>query len=372
MISVVVPVYDVERYLPACLDSVLGQPVSSLEVIAVDDGSPDASADLVAERATQDPRIRLVRQSNAGLGAARNAGARLATGRYLAFCDSDDVLPDDAWSALVASLERTGSDVGVGALVRDDGRRQVMGPLMKRNHAQPRERVRVATMPLLLADVFAVNKLFRRDFWVAHDLGFPEGVRYEDQPAWTRAYLAAASVDVLTEVVYRWRTRDDGTSITQGRHLYDDLRDRIETKRTSTRMVVEVGLLGVEEVWFTEILPIDMWEYFRGSIDAGDDYWALLVSAVREFWPPDRGGFAVTAVPVQQRLMGELVAADRREDLRRLVAALDDHGVRWRTTAHGDVLDLPGSEDPEIPARAWTREVRRPPVSSAPEDSSRF
>ena len=93
LLSVVVPVYDVEAYLPAALDSLLGQEGVPLEVVVVDDGSTDTSGDLAERYAGRDARVRVVHTDNHGLGAARNEGVRHATGDLLAFCDSDDVVP---------------------------------------------------------------------------------------------------------------------------------------------------------------------------------------------------------------------------------------------------------------------------------------
>jgi len=356
-LSVVVPVYRVERYLDDCLRSVLGQRVP-LEVVVVDDGSPDRSGEIARSWARRDPRVTVIEQANQGLGAARNAGAESASAPYLTFCDSDDVVPDGAYAAMLASARRTGSEIVVGALERFEGERTSMGPLMARNHREPRPRTTVREMPLLLADVFAVNKVFSREFWLAEGLSFPVGVRYEDQPTLTQALLAANTVDVLTEVVYRWRTRADGSSITQGRAAVADLQDRVVTKRDSTALVEAEHDPALSAVWFEQILPVDMWEYFRASVHADPTYWSILVAAMEEFWPPDGRGFETTAVPVQQRLMGVLVSQDRRDDLATLLAAIDEKGVRL---GRDGVLDLPFAGDPDIPPAAWTvRDGERP------------
>jgi len=176
-------------------------------------------------------------------------------------------------------------------------------------------------------------------------------VRYEDQPALTRALLAAASIDVLTDVVYRWRIRADGSSITQGRAEVADLEDRVVTKRDSTALVEAAGHPAVTKVWFEQILPIDMWEYFRAAAGADASYWALLVSAMQEFWPPGVRGFETTSVPVQQRLMGALVTRNRREDLVTLLAAIDERGVR---AGPDGVVELPFAGDPDVPPAAYT------------------
>ena len=233
-LSVVVPVYNVEGYLEECLDSILAQPYDDLEFVMVDDGSTDASADIARRYADRHGNFRLVSQANAGLGAARNAGIEAAQGRYLTFLDSDDRLPADAYSAMMRTLEESGSDFAIGKLVRDEGDRRFAMPRMRDNHRVRRVGVRLDEMPRILADVFAVNKVYRRTFWDQAGLTFPTDIRYEDQPTLTRAFLAADRFDVLTETVYLWRIRTDGSSITQRRDDIADLYDRILTKRSST------------------------------------------------------------------------------------------------------------------------------------------
>ncbi|HET8605354.1 MAG TPA: glycosyltransferase family 2 protein [Marmoricola sp.] len=347
-LSVVVPVYGVEDYLPACLDSIAAQTYDDYEVIVVDDGSPDASGEIARDRARKDGRIRVLRQDNAGLGAARNAGVRQARGRLLAFVDSDDELPPDAWTLMVRTLEETGSDLVVGTAERDDGRRRWRTPLMKANHVADRLRETVDGMPAILADVFAWNKVYRRDFWDRAGLAFPEGTRYEDQPALTRAFLAATSFDVLRATVYFWRVRDDRTSITQRRHELADLQDRVATKRDSAALVHAHGVPEVTRVFHEQVLPIDMWEYFRAVPGCSEDYWSLLVSGVRELWNERTVPFELTRLPVQQRLMGWLVGQDRRADLEQLLDLLDS-GPGGLAVEDGQVLH-PWRDEPGLPA----------------------
>ena len=107
-VSVVVPIYRVEAYLEECLASLRAQTFTDLEVVMVDDGSPDGSAAIAERVAGEDGRFTLLRQENAGLGAARNAGVAAAGGELLMFVDSDDRLPPEAIAHLVRSLDRTG------------------------------------------------------------------------------------------------------------------------------------------------------------------------------------------------------------------------------------------------------------------------
>ena len=131
---------------------------------------------------------------------------------------------------------------------------------------------------------------------------------YEDQPTLTTAFLATRTFDVITETVSLWRVRGDGSSITQGRHALDDLLDRVESKRLSTLLVQGADRPHLHDVWYHDILPVDMWEYFRSVPGCTDDYWTALRSAVVEFWSPHTVPFEHTRIPLQQRLMGWLVS----------------------------------------------------------------
>lgn len=113
LISVIIPVYNVETYLCRCVDSVLDQSYRNIEVILVDDGSPDGCPAICDEYARQDDRVRVIHQENAGLSGARNAGIDAAKGAWLAFVDSDDYLAEDFLSRLYEACVSTGSDMSV-------------------------------------------------------------------------------------------------------------------------------------------------------------------------------------------------------------------------------------------------------------------
>ncbi len=212
-ISVVVPVYDVEAYLAACLQSIARQSERDLEVIVVDDGSSDASRAIAERFAERDPRFRVVAQPNGGLGSARNTGVAHAGGEFLAFVDGDDVVADDAYRRLLGSLDRTGSDLATGNVQRLTRQGTSQAQFLARTFARSRERTHVTRMRSLLADRTAWNKLYRRSFWDAHGFRFPEGVVHEDIPVTLPAHLAADRVDVLAAPVYQWRLREDGARV---------------------------------------------------------------------------------------------------------------------------------------------------------------
>ena len=114
-LTIIVPVYNVESYVAETLDSLQRQTLKHWEAIIVNDGSTDGSAAIVDRYAKIDRRIQVVHQVNAGLGAARNVGIQHARGKFLTFLDSDDIIPDDAYAAMVESLNKSKSDFAVGA-----------------------------------------------------------------------------------------------------------------------------------------------------------------------------------------------------------------------------------------------------------------
>ena len=353
LVGVVVPAYGVEDWLPECLESLVAQTHGRWEAVVVDDGSPDRSGEVAEEWAARDQRIRVVHTRNGGLGAARNEGLRHVGGDYLAFLDSDDVLPPTAYADLVASLEASGSDFATGSVLRwepppPDGKGLHEPPWLRRLHDPARAGITIGAHPELLGDVFAWNKLYRRSFWDAAGLSWPEGIRYEDQPTLTRAYLAG-TFDVLAEPVYHWRIRTDGSSITQQRASVADLRDRWETKRMSLDAVRAHGDGEVTTVFTDRVLAGDLWRYFVLLPDAPDDWWQLLRAGVLELWG-DRSLVHSGLTPVH-RLCGWLVEQDRRRDAAALMEYVDRRRAplprvqdpatgAWRVDVPQDVLDV--------------------------------
>ena len=124
LISVIVPVYKVERYLDRCIQSIVDQTYRNLEIILVDDGSPDACPDMCDAWAARDCRIRVIHQENRGLGAARNSGIRISTGELIGFVDSDDWLEPTMYEVLYRSLTKENADTSMitGVLEYPNGR----------------------------------------------------------------------------------------------------------------------------------------------------------------------------------------------------------------------------------------------------------
>ncbi|PJE94256.1 glycosyl transferase family A [Streptomyces carminius] len=240
-LSIIVPIYNVEEYLPACLDSLAKQTLRDIEVVMVDDGSPDGSAAVAAEYAARDQRFKLVRKENAGLGAARNTGIENVSpeSEFLAFVDSDDLIPPDAYRLMVASLDETGSDFATGNVQHIKSTKVWQSPMHRILASGARKRTHVQHYRKLLTDRIACNKVFRRSFWERHELSFPEGVLYEDVPVIIPAHVLAESVDVISEPTYYWRLREgeSAPSITQRRTEPKAVRDRAAAVESVSRFL---------------------------------------------------------------------------------------------------------------------------------------
>jgi len=327
LLSVVVPVYNVEAYLAECLDSLLAQTWRELEVVVVDDGSTDSSGRIADEYADRDARVRVVHTANGGLGAARNEGLRHVTGEFLAFADSDDVVPASAYTVMAESLLDSGSDFVTGSIVRWEADGLHEPRWMHRLHGGYGRGLEIEDRPEILGDVFAWNKLFRRSFWESAGLRWPVGVRYEDQPTTTEAYLEARAFDVLADVVYHWRIRTDGSSITQQRSTLKDLEDRLVTKRMAWASVTAHDG-NIRELFRDRVLAGDLWRYFEELPGASDDWWALLRFMVLEFWGSH--SLVQSGLPPVHRLTGWLVEQDRRDDAVAVMEYAAAHQVERR------------------------------------------
>ncbi len=252
-VSVIVPIYNVEEYLDDCLNSIRAQQHAFLEILVVDDGSPDRSAEIAFRHASEDSRIRVIQRENGGLGAARNTGLRAATGDYLCFVDSDDIVPSDAISTMVEAATKSGSDIVAGAAVRFNLSRR-WRPDWVVLHAHERLHIRVRDWPELVRNNYTWGKLYKTSFWREANLWFREGVSYEDQPIITQLFLRAKGIDVIPTVTYEWRQRDDLSSISQQMHTLPDLVDRVSAWRDSLKTLSEEAPPAVFEAWMRTLV----------------------------------------------------------------------------------------------------------------------
>jgi CDP-glycerol glycerophosphotransferase len=201
LLSIVVPCYQVEDFLDDCLVSLRFQRYREVEIIVVDDGSPDRSAEIARRHARRDLRVRLVTRQNGGLSAARNTGIEHARGEFLTFVDSDDVVTLDAYTSAINALRESGSDFVVSCYDRLENKKRVpAGTWIRATHARKRLGVDLDSFPQAMVNAVAWSKTYRREFWDRAGLRFPEGRIYEDQPVSAAAFARAKAFDVVPEV----------------------------------------------------------------------------------------------------------------------------------------------------------------------------
>ncbi|MFD3546650.1 CDP-glycerol glycerophosphotransferase family protein [Streptomyces sp. NPDC058655] len=374
--SIVVPVYNVELYLDECLESLAAQTFADFEAILVDDGSTDSSAVIAKAFAARDKRFRVVMQENAGLGAARNVGARHADkdSEYLAFVDSDDTLPTYAYQRLIEALDESGSDFAGGNVkrFRSVGMQQSWGH--RAAFARTQLKTHISKFPALVTDRTAWNKVYRRSFWNEHDFQYPEGILYEDAPVSIPAHYFASSVDVISDCVYHWRVRETGErSITQRSTDPVSLIDRV----TSVRLVRE-ALKGKEGAKYARylrdydynVLSEELPLIYKYVGEGGPDFRAAFVKEVgglvREI-----GTGPWSDLTVADRLKAYLAREGRVEDF----IALQDHQRDYHYSVPVKGLARPQADypflhgRPPVPAKILTLGPRERRVVSRLEQA---
>jgi len=181
MLSVIVPIFNSEKTLMRCLQSILSQTYRDLEVICVNDGSTDASRSIVVDQMKSDARIKLVDKANGGLSSARNAGLNVATGECVAFVDSDDYIATDMYEKMLSVLDADGVDlVGCGAEIHYEAWEWLKESDSQYYEVRLGRRVPVANDVFSKMDVSAWNKIFKKGILDRYEIRFPEGMWYED------------------------------------------------------------------------------------------------------------------------------------------------------------------------------------------------
>ena len=223
LISVIVPVYRVEEYLERCVKSILSQTYKNLEVILVDDGSPDQCPAICDACAEKDARVKVIHQENKGLSGARNAGIDAASGEYLAFVDSDDYVSPHFIEELYQLLQDTGCAIGQCrfSYVKGDGLVEegdsafciYRGESLMEQLYRPEEKA--------TCFVVAWNKLYRAELFKETGIRYPEGRIHEDEATTYRLFHEAKKLAFLDRALYGYYTENGGsiTSVFSAKRL---------------------------------------------------------------------------------------------------------------------------------------------------------
>jgi glycosyltransferase involved in cell wall biosynthesis len=199
LISVIIPVYKVQQYIKRCVDSVIRQSYKNLEIILVDDGSPDACGRICDEYARNDRRVKVIHQKNQGLSAARNAGLGTASGDYVAFVDSDDHVAADMCRDMLAAAEKEGADIVVSDFYKEDER-----GLEKYEFSSLYGRARLAeARRAVLLDKkpsYVWNKIYKASLF--KDIKFAPGLYFEDMAIMPDLFFRAGKIVFVAGAYY--------------------------------------------------------------------------------------------------------------------------------------------------------------------------
>ena len=218
LVSIIVPIYKVEQYLRRCLDSIINQTYTNLEIILVDDGSPDNCPQICDEYAAKDKRIVVIHKENGGLSDARNVGLDISKGEYISFVDSDDWVSLDYINELYSSLIKVHADIAIinhkhvtDILINENERKHPLKIFLKQQ----------ALFKLIVKQyqpfVTSWGKLYRKELF--KNIRFPVGKCHEDEFTSHLLINAASKVVYLNRILYFYYQRPN--SITKGSHILD-------------------------------------------------------------------------------------------------------------------------------------------------------
>ena len=236
-LSIIVPVYNVEKYLPECIESILKQTVKDIEIICVNDGSTDQSLDILKQYKEKDERIVIIDQKNAGLGAARNVGINAAKGKYIGFVDSDDYIEETMFEKMLNSAELNLSDVVITNFYlyySDTGLTSIYRDFIFYYQLEKKGYFTSIEHPQIIKNIGVWDKLYSKEFIDKFNLRNPENRIFEDALFTFQALTLASRISVVSEPLYYYR-KNTGIAITDkevknDNYKFDFLKNSVEIK----------------------------------------------------------------------------------------------------------------------------------------------
>ena len=321
-VSVIVPVFNAEAYLEACLNSALTQSLREIEVLCVDDGSTDSSPEILRRFAEKDARVRVFRQENARQGAARNRALDEARGACVAFLDADDAFAPDALKKLFETARAGSLDMLLMSCVRvDDAGRERrwsyhdFSKFLPR--AFPRERFSRKDCPPKLfwrMPCSCWGTFYSRAFLEKNRLRFPEKIFFEDRPFFYWALAAAGRAGILDEPLYRYRENPRSTIAGKGAHLASNIEQGLLTLRRLRERAFPQAYLEEGVVAFAHDLLKSLGLCPRETLAACRE---SLRAAFEEIFPPGRDSAAdrarIRLCGMKYALFKHFARGERRE-----------------------------------------------------------
>lgn len=213
ILSVIIPVYNVEKYLRQCLDSVVNQTLEDIEVIVINDGSRDNSKMILDEYANRYDNIRVVDKINEGVAIARNIGIDMSKGKYIAFLDSDDYIDYDMYKNMITRIEVENADIiQCGFELVDQNTNRTVGYI--KNEACSLNNIDATKLFLSFKIIgYTCNKVYRRKLFIDNDIKYPKVFCYEDMRVVLASFLNCNKMIIINKTYYKYR--QVGTSLSK-------------------------------------------------------------------------------------------------------------------------------------------------------------
>ncbi len=229
LISIIIPVYNVEKYIGKCIDSLIKQKYDNLEIILIDDGSSDNSGEICDKYAKKDKRIKVIHKKNSGQADSRNIGISKASGKYIGFVDSDDYIDKDYYNRLYKTLVKNNADVVTCKyqnVYNDDYRKEEIGNNIRETILDNQE----ALKELLLSQIdnYVWNKLYKREIW--ENIKFPIGKKMEDLGIMYLVIKEAKRIVITDYVGYYYRIRPNSTMTNLNLQLILNTREMVNKR----------------------------------------------------------------------------------------------------------------------------------------------
>lgn len=204
-VSIVIPVYNAQNYLSGCLDSLVKQTLTDIEIICIDDGSTDHSLEILKRYAEKDNRITVIEQKNSGAGAARNVGISCSKGQYIGFVDSDDTVDKEMFSKLYSQAVKDNSDMVINGQVKLSTHKIHYFTDAGTLYLMEEKPFTIRDFPVILNSCFLWNRIFRRNFILGNHFFIPENRKFaEDLLFCTQTSVCAKSISCISEPYYTY------------------------------------------------------------------------------------------------------------------------------------------------------------------------
>lgn len=222
MISIIVPIYNVEKYLPQCIESLVAQTYRNIEIILVDDGSPDRCPEMCGAYAEKDARIKAIHQKNCGVAAARNAGLQAARGEYVGFVDPDDWVLPEMYGAMLEAMLAAKADLAICgyAYCHEDGSVDEARKYQRKaaeTLTQKEAMRRMSDIPPTIRHV-VWNKLFRKN--LLQGITFPEDLKASEDVRFLTEYLLKTNSAIIVHEPFYFNRRRDGSATHGGLDIH--------------------------------------------------------------------------------------------------------------------------------------------------------